>query len=158
MPGPHVLLSYYATCVISCGPGSCPVLSPFLGCLSGSSELDWGSVELLQTYEVRFSNSESTLRPGLCLGWVLWVFHAMSFSGSRPRSGGGVSFAFVTGFVAKTQAPPLLLGLRASLYRPNQHDTIAMGDLYPVPAVRCFLVCLGCTSSAMRAVPFCRRV
>ena len=42
----------------------------------------------------------------------------------------GVSFAFVTGFVAKTQAPPLLLGLRASLYRPNQHETVAMGDCY----------------------------
>ena len=35
-----------------------------------------------------------------------------------------VSFAFVTGFVAKTQAPPLLLGL------PNQRETIAMGDCY----------------------------
>ena len=42
----------------------------------------------------------------------------------------GFSFAFITGFVAKTQAPPLLLGLRASLYRPNQHETIAMGDGY----------------------------
>ena len=26
--------------------------------------------------------------------------------------------------------PPLLLGLRASLYRPNQRETIAMGDCY----------------------------
>ena len=110
--------------------GSCPVLSPFLGCLSGSSELDWGSVELLRTYEVCFSNSGCALHPGLCLGWVLWVFHAMSFGGSLSRGGGGVSFAFVTGFVAKTQAPPLLLGLRASLYRPNQRETIAMGDCY----------------------------
>ena len=41
-----------------------------------------------------------------------------------------VSFAFVTGFVAKTRAPPLLLGLRASLYWPNQRETIAMGDCY----------------------------
>ena len=83
-------------------PGSCPVLSPFLGCLSGSSELVWGSVELLQTYEVRCSDSESALHSGLCLGWALWVFHAMSFSGSLSRSGGGVSFAFITGFVAET--------------------------------------------------------
>ena len=52
------------------------------------------------------------------------------FSGSLSRSGGGLSFAFVTGFVAKTQAPPLLLGLRASLYRPNQRETITMGDCY----------------------------
>ena len=105
--------------------GSCPVLSPFLGCLSGSSELDWGSVELL-----RFSDSERALHPGLCLGWAHWVLHAMSFSGSFSRSWGGVSFAFVTCFVAKTQAPPSLLGLRASLYRPNQCETITMGDCY----------------------------
>ena len=130
MLGPHVLLSSYAARVISCGPGVLSSLSPFLGCLSGSSVLDWGSVELLRTYEVCFSNSECTLRPGLCLGWALWVFHAMSFSGSLSRRGGGVSFAFVTGFVVKTLAPPLLLGLRASLYRPNQRETIAMGDCY----------------------------
>ena len=54
----------------------------------------------------------------------------MSFSGSLSRSGGGLSFAFVTGFVAKTQVPPLLLGLRASLYRPNQSETISMRDCY----------------------------
>ena len=41
-----------------------------------------------------------------------------------------VSFTFVTGFVANTQAPPLLLGLRALLYRPNQRETIAVGDCY----------------------------
>ena len=41
-----------------------------------------------------------------------------------------MSFAFVTSFVTKSQAPPLLLGLRASLYRPNQRETIAVGDCY----------------------------
>ena len=63
----------------------------------------------------------------------LGLFHAMSFPGSLSWSEGVVSFTFVTGFVAKTQAPPLLLGLRASLYRPNQRETIAMGD--------CFILC-----------------
>ena len=58
------------------------------------------------------------------------VFHAMAFPGSLAWSGNGMSFAFVTGFVAKTQAPPLLLGLRASLYRPNQREKITMGDCY----------------------------
>ena len=87
-------------------------------------------MELLRAYDVCFSISECTLRPGLCLDLALWVFHVMSFSGSLSRSGGGLSFAFVTGFVAKTQAPSLLLGLRASLYRPNQRETIAMGDCY----------------------------
>ena len=129
MPGPHVLLSSYAARIISCGPGVLSCLSPFLGGLSGSSELDWGSVEL-RTYDVRFSNAECTLRPGLCLGWAPWVFQAMSFSGSLSGSGGGLSLAFVTSFVAKTQAPPLLLGLRASLYRPDQCETIAMGACY----------------------------
>ena len=41
-----------------------------------------------------------------------------------------MSFTFVTGFVANIQAPPLLLGLRALLHRPNQRETIAMGDCY----------------------------
>ena len=57
-------------------------------------------------------------------------YSMLCFSGSLSRSGGGLSFAFVTGFVAKTRAPPLLLGLRASLYRPNQCEIIAMGDCY----------------------------
>ena len=130
MPGPHVLLSYYVARVNSCGPGVLSSLSPFLGCLSGSSELDWGSVDPLRTYEVRFSDSGCALHPGLSLGGALWVFHAMSFSGSLSRSEGGVSFAFVTGFVATTQAPPSLLGLQASLYWPDQRETITMGDCY----------------------------
>ena len=133
MQGPHVLLSYYVARVISCGLGPCPVLSPFLGCLSGSSELAWGFVDLLRTYEVRFSASGCAFHPGLCLGWAPWgipCYVFFFFSGSLSWSGGGVSFAFVTGFVAKTRAPSLLLGLRASLYRPNQCETIAMGDCY----------------------------
>ena len=60
----------------------------------------------------------------------LGLFHAMSFPGSLSWSESEVSFAFITGFVAKTQAPPLLLSLRASLYRPNQRETITMGDCY----------------------------
>ena len=60
----------------------------------------------------------------------LGLFHAMSFPVSLSWSEGVVPFAVVTGFVAKTQAAPLLLGLRASLYRPNQCETIAMGDCY----------------------------
>ena len=139
--------------------GSCPVLSPFLGCLSGSSELDLGSVELLRTYEVRFSDSESTLHPGLCLGWAHWVFLAMSFSGSLSRSGGRVSFAFVTGFVAKTRGPSLAprfagFTVPAQPTRDNSNGRL----LYPVRAVRCYLVRLCCVSSVMRVVPFCRRV
>ena len=107
----------------------CPVLSPFLGCLSGSSELAWVFVELLWTYEVRFSVSGCALHPGLCLGWASWGIPCCLFLALFP-GGGGVSFAFVMGFVAKTQSPPLLLGLRASLYRPNQRETIAIGDCY----------------------------
>ena len=136
MPGPHVLLSSYATRVISCGTGVLSSLSPFLGCLSGSSELGWGSVELLRTSDVSFSISECTLRPGLCLVWALWAFHAMSQWLSFQERW-WVVLCFRHGFVAKAQVPPLLLGLRASLYRPDQRETIAMGDLYPLRAVRC---------------------
>ena len=77
----------------------------------------------------------------------------MSFSASLSRSGGGLSFAFVTGFVAKTQASPLLLGLRALLSGPtntrqSQWETVISGAGGQV-----FLVCLGGASSAMRVVP-----
>ena len=63
MPGPPVLLSSYAARVISCGAGVLSSLSPFRGCLSGSSELGWGSVELLRTSDVRVFFSDCTLRP-----------------------------------------------------------------------------------------------
>ena len=62
-------------------------------------------------------------------GRLRW-FHAMSFPGSLSWSEVVVSFTFVTGFVAITQAPPLLLGWRDLLYRPNQRETVAMGDCY----------------------------
>ena len=64
--------------------------------------------------------------------WV--VSHAMSFSGSFSWSGDGMSFAFVTGYVVKTRAPPLLLSLRSSMYRPNQWETViscAGGQVLP---------------------------
>ena len=100
--------------------GSCPVCHPSGGV----------SLELLRTSDesVSFLNalfvlaSASTRR----FGYSILCF----FSGSLSRSGVGLSFAFVTGFVTKSQAPPLLLGLRASLYWPNQSETIAMGDCY----------------------------
>ena len=67
MPGPPVLLSSYAARVISCGSGVLSSLSLFRGCLSGSSKLGWGSVELLRTSVVHVFFSGCTLRPGLGL-------------------------------------------------------------------------------------------
>ena len=130
MQGPHVLLSYYVAHVISCGPGALssfvtlPGLSLVLQNLLGATWSSSGHTKcvflLRDALFILASASDG------CLG----VFHAMFFPGSLSWSGGGVSFAFVTGFVAKTRPPPLLLGLRASLYRPNQSETIAMGDCY----------------------------
>ena len=60
-------LSSCAARVISCGTGVLSSLSHFRGCLSGSSELGWGSVELLRTSDVRVVFSDCTLRPGLGL-------------------------------------------------------------------------------------------
>ena len=128
--GPPVLLSYYVVCVISCGPGALSSLSPFLGCCSGSSELAWGFVESLRTYELHCPTSGCALHPHLCLGWTFWVIPCYVFPRSLSWCEVVVSFTFVMGFVANIQAPPLLLGLRALLYRPNQRETIAMGDCY----------------------------
>ena len=127
---PHVLRSYYVSSVISCGPG---VLSSFVT-LPGLSlwffrTCLWlrGAPLDIQSAFVCFGiRSSSWLLPRL---GALW-FSMLSFPGSLSWSGDGMSFAFVMGFVAKTQAPPFLLGLRASLYRPNQRETIAVGDSY----------------------------
>ena len=43
MHGPPILLSSYAVRIISCGTGVLSSWSPFMGCLSGSSDLDWCS-------------------------------------------------------------------------------------------------------------------
>ena len=123
--GPHVLLSYYVARVISCGPR---VLSSFVSLvlqnLLGASWSSSGHTKcVFPLRDMLFILASASAG---CFG----VFHVMSFPGSLSWSGDGMSFAFVTGFVAKTQAPPLLLGLRASLYRPDQRETIAMGDCY----------------------------
>ena len=72
----------------------------------------------------------------------LGVFHAVSDCGSHSGNWSEVSFSFVPGFVVKTRSPPpLLLSLRALLYRPNQTRDNRNGRLlYPVRAVRCYLV------------------
>ena len=80
MQGPPVLLSYYVARVICCGPGALSSLSPFLGCLSGSSELAWGFLEPLRTFELRCSASGCALHPSLCLGWAAWVIPCCVFS------------------------------------------------------------------------------
>ena len=105
--------------------GPCPVCHPYWVVSLVLQNL-LGALWPLRTYELRYPVSGCALHPSLCLGWAPWVIPCYVFSWSE----GVVSFAFVTGFVAKTQAPPLPLGLRASLYRPNQRKTIAMGDSY----------------------------
>ena len=135
--------------------GPCPVLSPFLGCLSGSSELAWGFVELLRTYEVHFSALGYALHPGLCLGWGFpcYIFSWLSFL----ERGWGV-LCFRHGFCGEDSGPSLALRFAgftvpAQPTRDNRNGRL----LYPVRAVGCYLVRLGCASSAMRAVPFAAR-
>ena len=131
MLGPHVLLSYYVVRVISCGPGALSSFVTLLGlslwffrtCL-GLRGAPLGIRSAFFCFRI-LSSSWPLPRLG-----ALEFFHAMSFPSSLSGSWGGVSFAFIMDFVAKTPAPPLLLSLRASLYRPNQRETIAMGDCY----------------------------
>ena len=90
----------------------------------------------------------------------LGVFHAVSYHGSHSRSWSKVAYSFVPGFVAKTQDPSSLAPRFASFTVPaqpkarqSQWETViscAGGRVSPGP--------LCCASSAMRAVPFCRRV
>ena len=137
--------------------GPCPVLSPFLGCLSGSSELAWGFVEPLQTYEVRFSASRCALHPSLCLGWAPWVFPCCLFLALFPGARGVLCFRHR--FCGEDSGPSLAprfagFAVPAQPTRDNRNGRL----LYPVRAVRCYLVRFGCASSAMRAVPFCHKV
>ena len=84
----------------------------------------------------------------------------LSYRGSHSRGWSEVSFSFVPGFVAKTQDPsslaPRFAGFTVQTQpnaRQSQWETVlscAGGRVLPGP--------LCCASSAMRAVPFCRRV
>ena len=89
----------------------------------------------------------------------LGLFHAMSFPGTLSWNEGEVSFAFVTGFVAKTRGPSLAPRF-AGFTVPAQptRDNCNGRLLYPVRVVSCYLVRFGCASSAMQVVPFCRKV
>ena len=90
----------------------------------------------------------------------LGVFHAVSYRDSHSGSWSEVSFSFVPDFVVKIQVNPSL-ALRFAGFtvpaQPNasqsQWETViscAGGQVLPCS--------LCCASSAMRAVPFCRRV
>ena len=84
----------------------------------------------------------------------------MSYRGSHSRGWCEVFFSFISGFVAKTQDPSSLAPRFAGFTVPaqpnerqSQWETViscAGGQVLPGP--------LCCASSAMRAVPFCRRV
>ena len=127
-------------------------MSPFLGCLSGSSELGWGSVELLRTSDVCFSflnalfvlASASTRRFGysvLCLSVALFP-------------GAGVGCPLLSSRALWRRLRPLPCSSVCGLHctgptnaRQSQWETIiscAGGQV--------FLVRLGGASSAMRAV------
>ena len=155
MQGPTILRSYYVAHVISCGPGALSSLSPLLGCLSGSSELAWGFVEPLRTYELRCPASGCALHPSLA-PWVIpcYVFSWLSFL----ERGCGV-LCFRHGFCGEDSGPSLAPRFAGfTVPAPPTRDNRNGRLIYPVRAVRCYLVRFGCTSSAMRAVPFCRKV
>ena len=86
--------------------------------------------EPLRTCKERFLAQKTLFLLALASAKRIGEVHALSYRVSHSRGWGEVSFSFVPGFVAKTQ-DPLLLGLRAFLYRPYQmREIIAMGDCY----------------------------
>ena len=121
--------------------GPCPVLSPFLGCLSGSSELACGFVEPLRTYEVRFSASGCALHPGLCLGWAPWVVPCCLFLALFP--GAGVRCPLLSSRVLWRRLRPLPCSSVCGLHctgptntRQSQWETViscAGGQVLPGP-------------------------
>ena len=138
VPGPPVLLSYYVACVISRGPGilSCLITLPGLPLWFFRTGLGLcGAPSGIR--RACFLVRKALLILASASAELVGVFHAMSFRGSHSRGWGEVSFSFVPGFVAKIQGPPpLLLGLRASLYRPTQSQwetviSCAGGQVFP---------------------------
>ena len=106
-----------------------------------------------------FSASGYALHSGLCLGWAPWGFPCYVFSWLTFLERGRGVLCFSHGFCGEYSDPslaPRFAGFTVAVQptRDNRNGRL----LYPVQAVRCYLVCLGCASSAMRAVPFCRRV
>ena len=85
-------------------------------------------MELLRTSGGRVFCLIARLSPGLGLALAFWVVHVWVFSGS-PSGASAVSFAFVM-VVTLCYGPPLLLGWRASLYRPGQREKNRMGERY----------------------------
>ena len=88
--------------------------------------------EPLRTCDELFLAQKTLFLLALASAKHIGELHALSYCVSHSRDWAEVSFSFVPGFVAKTQDPlPLLLGLRALLYRPYQtREIIAMGDCY----------------------------
>ena len=130
MPGPPVLLSSYAARVISCGTGVLSSLSPFGGVslvLQSLVGARWSSSGHL-TSVFSFLNalfvlaSASTRR----FGYSMLGFSVALLPGAGVRC----PLLSSRSLWRCAQAPPLLLGLRASLYRPDQRQTIAMGECY----------------------------
>ena len=82
----------YSCDALGCGG---PVqLSPFQGCLSGSSELGWGSVELLRTPDGRVFCLIARLVLASASPWR-FGYSMFGFSVALLPGVGGVSFAFV---------------------------------------------------------------
>ena len=139
--------------------GALSSLSPLLGCLSDSSELAWGFVEPLRTYELRCLASGCALHPSLCLGWAPWVIPCYVFSWLSFLERGCGVLCFRHRFCDEDSGPSLAPRVAGfTVPAPPTRDNRNGRLLYPVRAVRCYLFRFGCASSALRAVPFCRKV
>ena len=88
--------------------------------------------EPLRTCDDRFLAQKTLFLLALSLAKHTGELHALSYRVSHSRGWGEVSFFFVPASWQRLRIPlPLLLGLRALLYRPYQtREIIAMGDCY----------------------------
>ena len=98
--------------------------------------------EPLRTSVVCGPDSDHSLPTGPCLDSVLDDLRALSYRFSLTRFWVEVSLSFVPVSWQRLRIPPpLLLGLRAFLYRPYQRENNRNGrQLYPVRAARFYLV------------------
>ena len=141
MPGLRVLLSNYVALVVSRGPGILSSFSHPSWVVYGSSELGWGSYGRTKGI---FLVLKALFILAPASAGLFGVFHLCHIVALLP--GAGVRCPFLSSRASWRRLrtpPPLLVGLRASLYRPNQMRHNRNGRLvYPVRAVRCYLTAL----------------
>ena len=158
MSGPPVPLGSHAARARSCGTGVLSSLSPLQGCISGSSELGWGLVELLRTSDVRVFFLIALFVLALASTRRFGYSRLGFFSGSPSESGVGCPLLSSRSCddVLRTLPCSSVGGLNCT--GPTNTRQSQWENVISCGGGQVFLVRLGGASSAARTVSYCHRL